>query len=141
MSEKRKPLKGYEDHYEINEKGEVFSLDRVVINSLGRKYLYPAKKMKQLKHMTGYSVIRLSKNGNTKTCRYHRIVAENLIPNPYNKPFVNHKDGNKRNNHPSNLEWVTAKENTKHAIDSGKMDHVWSRCPKTGKFIPNKGVV
>lgn len=50
----------------------------------------------------------------------HRLIAATFIPNPENKPFVNHKDGNKKNNHIFNLEWVTRQENEDHAVNIGK---------------------
>lgn len=64
----------------------------------------------------GYRQVQKTINGKRKTLMVHRLVAMAFIPNPLDKPDVNHIDGNKRNNHFSNLEWVTEKENTQHAM-------------------------
>ena len=56
----------------------------------------------------------LSKNNKRIYTHLHRVVAKAFIPNPENKPQVNHKDGNKQNNTVENLEWATASENLKH---------------------------
>lgn len=63
----------------------------------------------------GYLYVDLYKNNKAKRFYIHRLVAKAFIPNPENKPQVNHKDGNTKNNTTSNLEWVTALENVEHA--------------------------
>lgn len=58
-------------------------------------------------------------NGKKSCILIHRLVGETFISNPENKPQLNHIDGNKHNNHVSNLEWVTGKENVRHAFRMG----------------------
>lgn len=59
-------------------------------------------------------------DGVNKPIRVHRIIAELFCDNIDNKPIVNHKDFNKSNNNSNNLEWLTYKENTQHAINAGR---------------------
>ena len=67
-----------------------------------------------------YAVVGISVGqGKMKRKRVHRLVAEAFIPNPENKPYVNHKDGVRYHNNVDNLEWVTPSENTQHAVNSG----------------------
>lgn len=78
------------------------------------KILKPASDQK------GYLMVGLRKNGKTYTKRLARLVAIEFIPNPLNKAQVNHKDGNKFNNHKDNLEWNTGSENITHAYSQLK---------------------
>ena len=71
-----------------------------------------------------YRVVSLQQDGKQKHYYVHRLVAEAFLPNPDNLPQVNHIDGNPSNNHVENLEWVTAKENVRHAIDNGLLMHM-----------------
>lgn len=74
---------------------------------------------------TGYWVVTIrpdGRKGKSYSLKLHRLVAKAFIPNLENKPQINHKDGNKLNNHYSNLEWVTPKENVHHAISIGLMN-------------------
>jgi len=67
---------------------------------------------------TTYIKVSMSVNGKQKTTTMHRLVAQAFIPNPENKPFVNHKDRDGTNNCVSNLEWVTHSENMQHSADN-----------------------
>lgn len=66
-----------------------------------------------------YLMVSAMVDGSQKHFLVHRLVAEAYIPNPENKPEVNHKDGNGHNNHVDNLEWATKSENRKHAYEAG----------------------
>lgn len=86
----------------------------------------------------GYLNIHLYKDGKCQHKKVNRVVAEAFIPNPENKPEVNHIDCNKLNNHVSNLEWNTKKENMKHAKEHGLTSHKPSY-GMLGKKNPNGG--
>ena len=74
---------------------------------------------------------RIIRNGSIiKNIKIHRLVAEAYIPNPENKPYVNHKDGDKTNYQLDNLEWVTAQENSIHASNTGLNDNAYAATSK-----------
>lgn len=75
--------------------------------------------LKPSKDKDGYLFVGLRVKGKTIPKKVHRLIAESYIPNPDNKPCVNHKDLNRANNNVSNLEWCTHKENTNHSFQNG----------------------
>lgn len=85
----------------------------------GRCYSNKSKKFLTPQMSVKYPTYNLTLNGKKQKIKVHRLVAETFIPNPENKPIVNHLDGDTHNYHRSNLEWATAKENSKHAANSG----------------------
>lgn len=101
--EEWKAVKGFEGKYEVSNIGRVRSL-------LGRQPRIMGQPIS-----LGYCMINLDR----KPTGVHRLVAEAFIPNPDNKPFVNHLNGDKKDNFAINLEWVTPQENITHAIETG----------------------
>lgn len=67
----------------------------------------------------GYFVVGLWKDNKMKTCYVHRLIGINWIPNPQQKPEINHKNGKKVDNRKVNLEWATSSENQIHAVRTG----------------------
>lgn len=101
-----KDIPGYEGLYQVSTLGKIRSLRR-------------GRVMKQVNHGRGplkYKQIQFSIDGQDITIGVHRLVALTFIPNPDNKPQIDHIDGNPSNNHVSNLRWVTAKENANNPI-------------------------
>ena len=99
----------------INDEWEYFNKDYLIHFRGYVRSLITGKLIKAGLGGTGYLTVAL--RGKTKTI--HRMVAEVFIPNPLNLSCVNHKDGNKLNNHISNLEWSTYSDNIKHAYRLG----------------------
>lgn len=114
------PVKGYEGLYVVAADGEVYSVERTVLGKDGAVYPFKAKhKSKQVNVQTGYLQVNLWKDGIGKQEANHRLAAIAFIPNPENKPEVNHIDGDKLNPATYNLEWATSAENSQHAVDTG----------------------
>jgi hypothetical protein len=82
--------------------------------------------------LRGYERVGLVSEGKQKNYSVHRLVAQTFLPNPENKPQVNHIDCNPANNKLENLEWATGKENTQHAIQAGRVDRQKTRGEKHG---------
>lgn len=106
---------GWEGVYQISNKGRIKSFK-----------VHPSGKVMSLCNKTGdYIRLVLQKHGrNPKTVLVHRLVAQVFIPNPFNFPVVNHKDGNKQNNSVSNLEWCTNSYNVRHSMKIHPMQHI-----------------
>lgn len=102
----------YFKNFHVSKCGQIFSTnkDRNVM-----------RKLKPHFNDFGYEIVSVvdPQDGRSKKRRVHRLVCETHLPNPYNKPEVNHKDCDKTNNNLNNLEWCTSKENKDHAWANG----------------------
>jgi len=107
--------------YQISNKGNLRGKERIAKSSIqksGFRVIAPKAKAVQ-DNGNGYKQIYVQIERKRILLYVHRIVAKYFIDNPLGKNEVNHKDGNKANNHVENLEWCSKKENVKHAIDLG----------------------
>lgn len=112
-----KPIKNFDGYY-ISDCGKVVSTK---INKNG-------KVMVTWYGSSGYEDVKLCKNSKTTHRNIHRLVAEAFIPNPNNKPEIHHKDNNPKNNHYTNLEWVSRKENLSHSYNTMPPTRNFKKC-------------
>ncbi len=111
--EEWKPIIGYELRYEVS----TFSRIRSIRNE---RFHYSGVIKKLRLNRRGYPITRFGQTGKgAKNLSVHTLCSKVFVPNPDNKPFVNHKDGINTNSFYKNFEWVTAKENSEHAVKNG----------------------
>lgn len=119
-----KDIVGYEDYYQVSNKGRVMSKDRRIKSCSPNGRIIKGILRKPL-IVRGYMSINLQDKKGGKSTRngIHVFVAQAFLPNPNNKLEVNHINGVKSDNRVENLEWCTRQENVRHAIDTGLHKH------------------
>ena len=120
MKEEWKNIKGYDGLYQVSNKGRIksFYCNKCIHGNI--KNVNRTRILEPFDNGSGYLVVGLTKNKKRKNYYIHRLVADAFIENKDNKEEVNHIDFNKKNNSLENLEWVTSRENSIHAIEKIK---------------------
>lgn len=123
-----KDVNGYEGYYKVSNFGNVKSCARIINHGLGgADRSIKSRIIKPYDDNHGYHSVSLSKNGKVIKHKVHRLVAEAFISNPKNKPTVNHKNEIRNDNHVSNLEWATYKENNDHGGHNERVSRTLSK--------------
>lgn len=132
LNEVWKTIEGYNSKYQVSNLGRV-------------KNTETGKILKTYKDKDGYITTAISYKGKTKHYLIHRLIAKAFIPNPENKPHINHINTIKDDNRIENLEWVTPKENNNNPLTrkhlSTAMKIYGSMLGKKGKLCPNSKIV
>ena len=131
-TEEFKPINECPDYY-VSTFGRVKKLGYKSRDIKKPEKFIPDKIIKGKRDLKGYIRVRLRINGKVKNRYAHRLVALSFIPNPYNKPDVNHITGIKTDNHVSQLEWCTPQENNEHGVRMGLLKR--GRAPYVNRYI------
>lgn len=123
-----KDVNEYEGYYKVSNFGKIKSCSRIVKHGLGNAdRTIKSRIIKPYNDNHGYRMVSLSKEGKVKKHKVHRLVAEAFIPNPENKPTVNHLNEIRNDNRVSNLEWATYKENNDHGGHNERVSKTLSK--------------
>lgn len=120
-------IPGYEGFYQASSLGRVRSVPRYVNGPRGKPIFLKGRIMRPAVGPNGYLHFVASKHGEVTTISVHRAVAMAFIANDNAMPVINHKNGNKLENYPSNLQWVSSSDNNEHALDVGLRKDVGER--------------
>lgn len=125
--------------YRISTNGDIIASSRNVYYVDGRIRYYYEQVIKPRKDGKGYYFVTLHGHGiKPVQIRVHQLVARAFIPNPENKPCINHKNGNRLDNRVSNLEWCTYKENTQDGINRGSINKPGKKLTRTQVHLIRK---
>ena len=132
--EQWKPIQEFNGEYEVSNLGRV--------RSMKRYYGMVGRIMPQTIQRTGYYAVTFHMNNKAYCRKVHRLVIEAFTQNPDSLPCINHIDGNKLNNHVSNLEWCTYQHNMQHAVRTGLTHpHRWTDDERKQISERNKGQI
>lgn len=123
-----KDIFGYEGYYKVSNFGNIKSCERTINHGLNNAIRFiKGQVIKPFNDNHGYHMVSLSKNGKVKKYKVHRLVAEAFIPNPKNKPTINHKNEIRHDNHVCNLEWATYQENNNYGGHNERVSKTLSK--------------
>lgn len=121
-----RPVAGFESTHEVSIDGEVRSLGKLVIDTLGRQRRVPGRTLKPTRKSNGYLHLTLCGDEGQKTIHLHRIVLEAFVGSCPEGMEALHRDGDRANNQASNLRWGTHLENCSDRSRHGSSGHVLS---------------
>lgn len=127
---------GFEGFYKVSRTGKILSCERIITNK-GKSVYLPAKIHNQRLNAQGYLTVILSKDGHSKNCLVHRLVAMAFLPNPNKHDCVNHKNEVKIDNRVENLEWCSREYNNNYGTRNARISEKHSGSHRNTTHVAN----